>query len=985
MSDGPQVYNIPAGAPFLAHLAEGILQRYGSDPVALARVTVLLPTRRACRNLAEAFLRTSAGEALLLPSIRPLGDVDEDELTLQGAAADETLPMPPLRREFMLARLVMAAAMGAGEAANALRLSRALAELLDAAATEEVGLDALPGLVPEELAAHWQETLKFLEIIRTNWPDILAEQGMMDAAGHRRQRMQAWIDRWQAAPPADPVIAAGSTGTIPATARLLRLVSRLPQGMVVLSGLDEGLDAEAWDALGEEPTHPQHALARLLEKIGLDRGGVQRWPASLAIAPVAAARAKLLREALLPPRQTERWRDLAPADPLALDGLQRLESGGPREEALGLALALRETLEVPGRTAALITPDRSLARRVAGELLRFGIRVDDSAGQPLSHAPSAVFLRLLAETVAGNFAALPLLALLKHPFCRLGMPRGILLRWARRLERRALRGAQPGEGVEALVGRVAGDDRLEPLLQSLIAALAPLSGCMREADVTLPEIMRAMIGAAEAVARGPDATDDLPLWQGEAGEALHGLVVDILDQGDLLGRFKPATWPRLWDALLEGRVVRPRWGSHPRLSILGLLEARLLQADRIILAGLNEGTWPPQAMEDPWLSRPMRLGLGLPAPEHRLGQTAHDFVQAACATDVVLSRATKVDGTPTVPARWLSRLAARMGDDPRWSAALAASYGAWAEQLDQSPPQPPHDVRPRPRPPVAARPRRLSVTQVETLIRDPYAIYARHILGLEKLEKLSQKADARVRGIAVHDALEKFLSLHRTKLPDDATALAELTEFGMAKFAPWMNQPDVAVLWWPRFLRAMRWFLDYEKRRRLEGFRPVILEEKGRLEFTTRGGPFVLSATADRIDRHHDGRLAILDYKTGEPPGEKEVAAGLAPQLPLEAAIAKAGGFPGLDPGPITHLIYLRLKGGEKPGLEKPVAGKDIPDADTLANAALEGLRRWITRFDDVNMPYLSRPRPKFRRYGGDYDHLARLAERLDDEVEGEE
>lgn len=989
----PQVFTIPAGRPFLDLLAAGCLERWGGDPLLLSRATILLPTRRACRALAEAFLRQTGGRALLLPAIRPLGDVDEDELDLRGAsgpgdetAAGEALPFTPLERDLLLARLVQASPLAGGDAAGALRLARQLGHLLDTAATEEISLDGLASLAGSlDLARHWQATLDFLGIIRQHWPRLKQEAGRMDAAEHRRIAMDRLAAHWQAEPPAGPVIAAGSTGSIPATARLLRLIARLPQGMVILPGLDQQLDDAAWQAARGEPTHPQHLLARLADSLGVLRSEVAVWPAAGPDPAPAAARAALLSVALLPPGETHRWRDQPAAADAAFAGLQRIEAAGLHDEALAIALALRETLETPGRTAALITPDRTLARRVAAELARYDIAIDDSAGRPLAQTPAAVFLRLLAAAAAGDFAAVPLLALLKHPFCRLGQPRSALLRWARRVERIALRGPQAETGLAALALRLQAHDDLLPLLSALRTAVSPLLALQQDSETCpLPDLLRAMIAAAEALsAPEADSGEASPLWQQEAGEALHDLAVDLLQTGTVFGPVRPAHWPRLFEALLEGRVVRPRHGSHPRLFIWGLLEARLLRADRIILGGLNEGTWPPQAEEDPWLSRPMRAALGLAAPERRLGQTAHDFMQAACGGDVILSRAARVEGTPTVPARWLLRLQALLKDDPRWAATLSPRYLDWAGRLDR----PAAMLRvppPMPAPPVAARPRSLHVTAIETWLRDPYAVYARYILGLRRLDDLDQPPDARLRGIIIHDVLEQFLKTHRDSLPDDSAALAELLETGRAAFGAWLDRPAIAAMWWPRFERAMDWFVRYERERRAAGFSPALLEQEGALEIAAPAAAFTLKAKADRIDRRAaDGTLAVLDYKTGTPPTPLQVDSGIAPQLALEAAIAKGDGFGGIAPAGIAELVYVRLNGGEPAGSERRIEGlrrdrTPIPPADSLADEALQRLADWVARFDDPAMPYLSRPRPQFLQYPGDYDHLARVAERAE-------
>lgn len=981
---GPAVYTIAPGRAFLDLLAAGLLQQYGADPLQLSRVSVLLPTRRACRALTEAFLRQGDGKALLLPVIRPLGDIDEDELDLHGIEpGNDALSFSALDRTLLLARLVRASPLAGDDPATAIRLARDLGQLLDAAATEEVGLDRLPDLVPASLAEHWQATLAFLDVIRKAWPAIKVEQKRLDAAEYRQHATQRWIEHWTQHPPSDPVIAAGSTGTIPATARLLTLIAKLPQGCVVLPGLDRTLDDAAWTEAHAEPTHPQHALARLLDRLGVLRGDVKDWPGCGGDA-TAAARAALFSAALLPPGETHRWRGMGGGLPdAAMQGLQRIYAPGPREEALAIALAMRETLETPGRTAALITPDRMLARRVSAELARYDIAIDDSAGQPLDQTPPAVFLRLLARAVAEDCAPVALLALLKHPFCRMGMARQDLLRWVRRLERKLLREPRALSSLESLLANLKPkQSELRPPLERLQAILHPLVVLQKGNSIPLADLLRATVAAAEMLAASDEA-DAPSLWQREAGESLHGLVVDLLQAADRFGDLSPAAWPRLLDALLEGQVVRPRRPSHPRLAIFGLLEARLQHADRIILGGLNEGTWPPQAKEDPWLSRPMRDTLGLTPPEFRLGQTAHDFMQAACGSDVILTRAAKVDGTPTVPARWLLRLDALLDGDPRWPATLSTRHLDWAEAMDRPQGETLRVAPPRPTPPVEARPRALFVTDIETWIRDPYALYAKRVLGLRALDPPDQPPDARLRGNVIHGVLETFLQTYPGDLPAEDVALAELLALGRDAFGAWLQRPEIAALWWPRYERAMRWFVTWESARRKAGIRPALLEQKGLLNISAPGGDFALQAKADRIDRNAaDGSLSVLDYKTGRPPSAKQVQTGLSPQLALEAAIAQHGGFAGLAPAAIAELVYIRLSGGgAEPGEARRIEGTSrtpVPPADEMAKEALARLVAWVARFDDPQMPYLSRPRPQFVDYAGDYDHLARTAERAE-------
>jgi ATP-dependent helicase/nuclease subunit B len=983
----PRVVTIPSGVAFVDALAAGVLAELGTDPLALAQATILLPTRRACRALREAFLRASAGKPLLLPRLRPIGDVDEDEL-IDGDALDSGEEVPPaidpVERHCLLTRLVLQ--REGGDPGLAARLAAALAQLLDSLETEEIPFSALAGIVPDRFAAHWQQTLTFLSIVGEAWPQILAARGLIDPASRRVRLIRALARRWEERPPQHPVYAAGSTGSIPASAALIGVVARLPRSRVVLPGLDRALDDAAWAAAGEDPAHPQFGLHQLLARLGLARGDVADWPDG--IASPTAARARLLAAAMMPAARTADWPSLA-FDDAAFAGIARLEAPSPQEEALAIALALRRALDTPGRTAALVTPDRGLARRVAAELGRWNVAIDDSAGRPLARTPPGVFFLLAARMVAEDFAPLPLLAALKHPLASLGLSRGAWLAKLRRLERRTLRGPRPAPGLAGLrEAAIAGDaGSLLDWLDALAEAARPLAA-LCAGDAPAAEVAAAHVAFAERLSLRNGMT---MLWAGEDGEALASFVAALVAAAEALGTVSGRAWPDLVESLMGGTTVRPRWGSHPRLAILGPLEARLLHADLVILGGLNEGGWPAEPTEDPWLSRPMRKAVGLPAPERRIGLSAHDFAQAAAARDVLLTRARKVEGAPTVKSRWWLRLDAMLTRDvdaghgtqeqhfdPRWDATRDRALVAWAEALDApplalAPPEPP-----KPRPPVAARPRRLSVTQVETWVRDPYAVYARHVLKLRRLDPIDADIGALERGIAIHHALDKFISAHPGPLPEDAEA--RLVAEGEQHLHALLAQPAWRAFWWPRFVAAARWFVDFERKHRAGGLHTVATELKGELTLEAPAGSFLLTATADRIDSGagRGAGLWIIDYKTGQAPSDDQVATGLAPQLPLEAAIAAAGGFPGVAAQNVAALAFIELRGGSPPGKLRLVeAERDgaALDAMTLAQEARENLERFIRRFDDPTTPYLSRPRPQWLKYEGDYDHLARVRE----------
>ncbi len=987
------VLTIPAAAPFAETLARGLIDRLkpDSDPLALSRATIYLPTRRAARNFAEVFARVLGGAALL-PEMRPLGDVDEDEFLFDPSSDDIDFPpaIPPIRRRLLLAALVQKwdakQRDGTLSFAQAASLARGLAGFFDEVETQGADLSKLADLAPQgAFAQHWNEVKGFLEFLNDQWPAILESEGALNPADRRNKVLAALARRLEANPPSGPVIAAGSTGSIPATAQLLRVIAHLSQGAVVLPGLDRELDDDSWRDLDEG--HPQYGMRQLLLRMDVARKDVRDWQ------PVAAGsppRETLLRETLRPAPTTDAWRGIAErgADEIAkgLEGLSNLETAHPGDEAASIALILRETLETPGRTAALVTPDRNLARRVSAEMTRWNIAIDDSAGRPLANTPPGTFLTLLAEAADAKFAPVPLLALLKHPLASGGEDTAEFRRRARELDRFVLRGPRPDPGLDGIVRALSAAqtdaENYNPAVAKLIAALAPwftrlsetlrpLEAAMAEREIELASVLSIHVATAEALA----ATDIISgrdiLWRADAGNEAAELVAALEEAARDIPKIESGSYPVLFRALAEERAVRPVFGRHPRLAILGPLEARLQSFDVIVLGGLNEGTWPASAATDPWLSRPMRAKLGLEQPERAIGLAAHDFATLAAGPRVILTRALKTEGSPTIASRWLQRLTQlTKGLNLEKHPKTENPYEHWSRALNE-PAKPAEAMkRPQPKPPVAARPRSLSVTEIETWLRDPYAIYARHILRLRPLDPLDAEIGPLERGTAVHLALERFLIEFKSALPQDAAK--RLIAIADDIFRETNVPKSALAIWQPRFARAAQWFVDEERKRRSD-IRDMVLEIKGTREFPGAAGAFTLRCRADRIDILTSGGAAIVDYKTGAVPSNKQINAMLAPQLLLEGAILAGNGFPPLKDIVARELLYIQISGGKEPGKIHPVDG----DITALVIEAEARLIARITDFDRQEKPYDAQVAPVETRRKSDYAHLERVREWL--------
>lgn len=1060
MSERQAVFTITRGVPFLPALAEALLSGrlvgpVAEDPLALASVTIYLPTRRAARALGailaerlgrRAHERGAPGYAALLPRMIPLGEADEAELDLASEPLLEdndplSTPMPPLERRLILARLVQAWAKSVDRTllpldaevpflvpsspADAVGLAGDLERLMDALTVEGLPWSEIGAAVEAEYSRYFGLTLDFVKIAAENWPKLLAERGLSDPVARARGLVLAEGRRLARTAPTDPVIVAGSLGSVPATARLIAAVAKLPRGAVVLPGLDLDLDEAGWSGIdtGEGFSrviahgHPQAVLHRLL---GPDNLALPRTDVVALGEPDLgqAARAALLSQALRPADTTDAWADLDPdkRDAIAEDGLAGLaltEAADEREEALVAALALRETLQVPGATAALVTPDRGLAGRVAVELLRWGIVAEDSAGLALAGSPAGRLARLTAELAAdlarNQADAIParLIALLSHPMVRLGLPRCDVVRGAAALEIGLLRGPVPAPGFSGLRNALAAErvgplerrprakrrlkdidwDLAADLLARLEQVFAEFPGPDGAADCDLVATAALHRAACDGLIAGPedgpqvtpqDAPHDVP-EQAEDGSlsCLDALFDDLemAEPGLMPGRFDD--YATFFTSLARERLVGCSGEApHPRLRILGLLEARLLSVDRVVLGGLDEGVWPVRTLTDAFLNRPMRERVGLNPPERRIGQMAHDFVQALGCRDAVITRALKREGSPTVPSRLIQRLRAFAGD-ARWEAVLEAGrrFSGLAARLDAAPPEK-RLKRPAPKPDPALFPRSLSVTEIETLVRDPYSIFARHVLGLDPLEPLAAVPSVATRGSLVHDIFSEFASAHPQGLPGQPEErLLAIATNAFGEIAD--TYPELYAEWWPRYECMAAAYLAWEAQRR-PVLRRIHPEVSGRWVIPMGRESFTLRARADRIELRPDGTACIVDYKTGTPPSAKMIFTGFSPQLTLEAAMLMHGAFDGVPPVKTTpDLLYVHASGGRKPFVPMPVKPPrgEERSVDAIVAEHATRLKGLVARFMTGDAAYTARPYPQYASQYGAYDHLARVLE----------
>ena len=1058
--------NIPIGRPFFETFVTSLMDgeivpaiNRSTDPLAFADATIFVPTRRSGRVLAQMLAEALGPRPAILPRIVPLGDPAnlDDRSIISGetiSGLDGLDPaVPPLRRRLELMRLVEHWRVAvrdslsrddhgngallspddlfqvASSPADAFGLAGDLAALIDEMTIEGIDWSKLDGLVLGH-DQYWDITTQFLMIAGSAWPAWLKEEGLCDEAARRKTLFEREAARLIADRPATPMIVAGSTGSQPATAALMHAIAMLPNGAVILPGLDQHLDDESWAAIATTGpdvarglSSPQAIMKRLLDlRMGVPRSAVRTLG---GVDAVSSARAMLMSETLRPAETTDRWAvpqeesARAAEDRIvttAFEGLSIIEAADEREEALAIAIRMREVLREPEKTVALVTPDRPLGIRVAAELARFGIDVDDSAGRPLSQTPRGIIAHHALEVAEKDFEPCSVLGLLHHEHLRLGLPRteidamlavfdialmrngpidpgmdGLRKAAAEALElARGRRAPGPQRRLAASLGRL-----MEQLFLRLEQALGPLVRAIKDHRCSLQRLARLHVEALEKLTLVDGA--HFSCFDEEDGETLEKIFEALLGDEDAPSRhgrghdgkgFAVETYLPLFDALLTGETVRLRSVSHRRLRIYGPLEARLLETDVTILGGLNEGTWPPVTQTDAFLNRPMRAVMGLSPPERRIGQSAHDFAMLMGGREVVIARAARVDGAPTVASRFLRRLKAYAGE-AHWKGAVARGerYTRFARRMDELPEGTPASpvARPEPRPALALRPRSLSITEIETLYRDPYAIFARHVLKLDPLGERLPVPGYAERGQIIHDALAEFVERYPRELPEQP--VHALMEIGRRAFSRYLHHLDVETFWWPRFLNIATWFVDWESMRRLEGLTPMV-ELAGKLEFKLQdGSTFTLRGRADRIELRSDASFAVVDYKTGTPPGNKEVLRGLNPQLTLEAAMVQAGAFPAIGPQrSVTQMLYVKLSGSEGEAGKETNIKSDLGSLDDLAALHLARLKTHLNGYCSLEKGYLSRRFPKKTTYANPYDHLARVlewSETGDEPIEG--
>ncbi|MBK8374490.1 MAG: PD-(D/E)XK nuclease family protein [Sphingomonadales bacterium] len=960
------LFTIPVGTDISSAVASQLISEFKDDPLALTDVTLLLSNNRAITAMTKAFV-VHSDKGLLLPKMVAIGDLALDEklsVWLDPIVEAEAAPWPviePVERQIVLANLIRRQRPQLTPV-EVLKLSRRIAEAIDQLEVEEIALDRFDdGFVEPDLALHWSDAYRDFRAILTAYGAQLEQRKLLSPAVRRKLLLNRLAKRLEEHPLATPVWAVGISTAAPAVVRVLKAIAQSPCGAVILPNLDIGMPDFEWDAIGSvdpsgdemrrtgDETHPQFHQKLLLHRMAIMRSEFALFPGCKD-----NARAKTISQAFCTAPATADWREL-PAALKKLGGCRTMLCADSAEEARAIALLVRQALETSERTVAIITPDRELAKRVAAQLLRWGVAVDDSAGNPLLKTVPGSLLVSVATMLETHFGPVPLLSVLKHPLVKAGEPRAEWLRYVRQLDL-VFRGPRLGIGCDGITQAIDSEQKVliewwQAVVDQMPTKHLPDSFAISHALALISDTMTALT--------------DGEVWKGVEGRALAS-ALEALQRSeiDTIGPVQGNNLSALITQLLNREVVRSVYGTHPRVAIYGLLEARLQQADLVICGGLNEGTWPQIAQPDPWLAPRVRRELGLPGLERSIGLSAHDLQTLLGGTEVVLSRSERDRTGPTIASRFLLRLQALLGSNLQIESEALRLARALDSGLRLDPIEPPSvspDAQQRLVP--------VSVTQIDTLRADPFAFYASKILNLRVLRDVDSEPDAAWRGTAIHAVIEEWTlsdKLEPTKLIERADAL--LTSPAVS--------PVVRALWQPRITAALKWLAEETLYQFGEGGRTLLSAESfGSIPLAG----VRLSAKADRIDRDADGGLVVIDYKTGSAPPTKKIAAGYALQLGLAGAIAEQGGFAGIS-GKASGFEYWTLnkrsKGDGFGEIKRPLTlrGKDIDLAADFTGFVIEIAEKAISDWITGTRPFTSQLTPEYA-VGTDYNHLARVRE----------
>jgi len=978
------IYNISITNSFFDGLVDGVINRFGFDPFILSEMLILLPNRRSCLSLGDMFLKKLGDDATFLPSIKAIGDIDDVEILKAGGRLNLPVEISVHKRRLLLTNIIIEWHKATNRKINteqASYLAYELSSFLDETQRQNLSFSELENIVPEELSHHWQLTLDFFDNLTKKYPEKLAELGLIDPIERRNLLIKEQAKLWRNSPPDYPIIAAGSTSSAYATSALFETILSLENGYVILPALDQYIDDESWLSLTEEKnedSHPQFGLKHFLEQSKISRFDVKDWVDDF-VREDFEEREVFISELMRPSMTIDKWREYKVSKE-AVANIKFFEAENIREEASLIAVIIRDFLEKqPDKNIAVVSDDNSLPPRITAILERWGVETDSSSGKEISSSNLVVFLKLIIDVIRSDCSPLPLLSLLKHPYCSCGMSPYEFNKIIRDLERNILRGVRINNGINGIIdivnnlSEVKGkkfDESNIKLLEKINEYISPLSDILNSDKYDLQNILRAHLKLAELLAESDEKTGEERIWGSKTGEKISSFFADLIASSESFILDSPKkSYKGLFETLITGEIYYPEKEYSSNVKLLSPMEARLQSFDLVILAGLNNGVWPSEK-SNIWMSRSMRREFGLPSLRRDVGKSAHDFCGLFSSEKVILTRSKKVGGKPSIISPWLQRIVTLLdASNLQNELDLEKYWRKWAHLIDE-PEKYERISYPAPTPPSEARPKELYVTSIEKLMRNPYSLYAAKILKLKKLDDIDREPNAADFGNVIHDILEQYAENYQNGSFEEE--YQRICEIGFNKFDELKNRPSVYSLWWNRFENIAQWFVNIEAIRR-KNISDIYLEKTGEISLSCGSTEFKLKAKADRIEVLKNGEVSIVDYKTGGYPSDKDVSLGISPQLILEALIISKGGFMEVGSKKSADISYWKVTGRAANNNEKIVfSGEKL---EKIVHDSYEGIKSVFEIFSNPETPYLATPYSKREEKYNDYEHLSRNSE----------
>jgi ATP-dependent helicase/nuclease subunit B len=936
-----------------------------------------MPNRRSANALRTVFLEEIESGSRILPSIEAIGDLDEKAIVLSGVDSDsllEYLKSQKTSLEIGYRLLLLRETMlnySHSSIEQAMGLSKELDVFLRDIENYEIDFSKLDNLVGEDLAIHWQQILDFLKNFGTRWQDLLNKHNIASTYGNRVSSVRFYEKILKKVGLKNPLLMVGNFEPSESTLNLMKTLLKCDNAYLIFKGLENVMTAEECQSIDE--THSHFLSEKTLEKLALDKRSMVnlRYPEYKTIGNDSL---QSLYISMLPPELTYRWQN---NDKICeLKHIQYIECREIHDELNLIMVYLLDHIAKNGLKNIALVANQELSQRLELLLSYWNIPFNNNYGKKFILHGVVRYLMLIVEVYNENYRANKLLSLLKNNFTRFGYDREKLLKNIQLFEEYILHNGVNRNGMESyrVNLRSVENEQTREDLTEFFDRIESYFAILDGKNLPLEKLVQNHLQLAEKLAGSVENDGADILWHSEeSGEKVRELFYgELLLQSKYFGNSNIADYEYILNFLISERSYSDDYSLYPAVNITSVQEAQLINYDLVIIANLNDGANPMNTPPDPWMSRKMRIDLGLPPRETEIGKSYFNLIQLVAQKKVLLTRSRNVDGTPSIKSRFLQRLETMLHCNGLGLATNEAivrgfqKYHSFEYNLENNI----YKVRPQPKPPVNLRPRNLSATNIDLLNLNPYDIYVKKILALKKTNPLEKEnIHARV-GIILHSIFERYSRDYEKYRRSGSGALALLVKDTLDhSFA---NDQLLTELYYDRVLETTRYFIELDERSRKENY-SITLEDWNECDLGA-GKNFFLSARIDRMEKLNNS-MRIIDYKTGTAPSKTDIICGWRLQLPVEALILSKS-RPGIDIESLQYWLVKQknCKVTEINDGEKMRGTNNIILIRELVKKTEEFVMKLVDLFDNEFTGYTATNR---NSHYSDFNHLSRLEEWL--------